>query len=139
MSDTLTREQVTTMPAGVVLTMLVAERFLGYRVRKHKFRALYDLVDAQGETVAATFGAVERAWAACPDLSTSDAAALAVLAKLRQRWWVRIEFPPRQSESVEVSLYADFWGQEDTPDHWVTGATLAEAVCRAALLTTLEG
>jgi hypothetical protein len=161
----LTREDVLAMPAGPALDVLVAERVMGWqwwKSRETGRRALFrpesipEWFTARAEgteelcrDTVANGGAV-----ALPALSAYAGPAWRVVEILRERLRHHVivnDFPPRGTFEVHAQDQADheagapWWGYqvilERGPDRravWASGDTLPLAICRAALLTTLE-
>jgi hypothetical protein len=151
----MNRDEILNMPAGREMDALVAEKVMGLNVSwwsihhvsdyegDGPFRSLHSadeimLPDQDGDMpVLQTFTRGDNyvMWNVTPFYSTDIAAALQVVEKLTENFYIDIGI---DSSGTQVQLDR-FNGEDWTFGESIEAPTAPLAICRAALLTTLEG
>ena len=135
----MTRQEILALSAGRELDRLVAEHVLGWTDFQYPTH-LTSAID--GLTAIAPDPTGGNCWGRryVEQFSSRISSAWQVIDHLIQRgYWVEINLPGgkrSKGDLPEVTLYTDFWEQEEA-DVVEMGETLPLVICRAALLTSL--
>jgi len=124
------REGVTGLEAGREMDALVAERVMGWTLGRR-------YANGNGEWQGHPHGGT-LTWDQTPRYSTDIRAAWEVVEKMRADGYatIHVSCGADLKGNPVPGWYASFFADKDRPGGFARGATMAEAICRAALKTT---